>query len=96
MARGVRFGGKPKLTLHQVEQALRRPESGEPMTDTDRLWIILSHRLPNSEVVIERRSAASSEDAARIAVMMIGARNRLEHGDILRVLSSIDAENNSN
>ena len=90
------LGRKPKLTPHQVEEALRRRENGEPMTDIGRLWIILSHRLPNSEVVIERRSAASSEDAARIAVTMIAARNRLEHGDILRVLSSIDAENKSN
>ena len=58
--------------------------------DNQKLWLILSHRSPNKEVVIERRSAASSEDAARIAGMMIAARNRLEHGDMLRVLSSID------
>jgi DNA invertase Pin-like site-specific DNA recombinase len=38
MARGVRFGRKPKLTKHQVEEALRRRESGEPLTEIGRSY----------------------------------------------------------
>jgi len=36
--RGVRFGRKPKLTPHQVQEALRRREAGEPMTEIGRLF----------------------------------------------------------
>src|SRR6201990_1921205 len=31
MARGVRFGRKPKLTVHQVREAIARREAGEPL-----------------------------------------------------------------
>jgi hypothetical protein len=54
----------------------------------DALWIILTHRSNGSEVEIERRLAASSADAARIAVLMLSAHDRLEHGHILRVLQT--------
>jgi DNA invertase Pin-like site-specific DNA recombinase len=33
MARGVRFGRKPKLTAHQVAEAKARRGAGEAMTD---------------------------------------------------------------
>jgi DNA invertase Pin-like site-specific DNA recombinase len=36
--RGVRFGRKPKLTPHQVQEAMRRREAGEPMTEIGRLF----------------------------------------------------------
>ena len=32
-ARGVRMGRKPKLTPHQMKEALRRRDQGEPMRD---------------------------------------------------------------
>src|ERR1700730_5242299 len=38
MARGVRFGRKPKLTKHQIEEALARREAGEPLTDIGRSY----------------------------------------------------------
>jgi DNA invertase Pin-like site-specific DNA recombinase len=33
MARGVRFGRKPKLTAHQIAEAIARREAGEALTD---------------------------------------------------------------
>jgi hypothetical protein len=33
MARGKRFGRKPKLTAHQIAEALRRRDAGEPLTE---------------------------------------------------------------
>jgi DNA invertase Pin-like site-specific DNA recombinase len=32
-ARGVKMGRPPKLTSHQVKEALRRRDAGEPMRD---------------------------------------------------------------
>jgi DNA invertase Pin-like site-specific DNA recombinase len=32
MARGVRFGRKPKLTAHQMQEALARRAAGESLT----------------------------------------------------------------
>jgi DNA invertase Pin-like site-specific DNA recombinase len=32
-ARGVRFGRKPKLTKHQIAEALQRRSNGEPLTE---------------------------------------------------------------
>ena len=43
MARGVRFGRKPKLTPHQIAEAIRRRENGEPMTDIGRSYNV-SHQ----------------------------------------------------
>jgi DNA invertase Pin-like site-specific DNA recombinase len=37
-ARGVRLGRKPKLTLHQQREAIRRRESGEPIRDIARSY----------------------------------------------------------
>jgi DNA invertase Pin-like site-specific DNA recombinase len=36
MARGVRFGRKPKLTAHQVAEAMARWEVGEALSDIGR------------------------------------------------------------
>jgi DNA invertase Pin-like site-specific DNA recombinase len=36
MARGVRFGRKPKLTAHQVAEARKRREAGEALSDIGR------------------------------------------------------------
>jgi DNA invertase Pin-like site-specific DNA recombinase len=36
LARGVRFGRKPKLTQHQVAEALARRANGEALTDIGR------------------------------------------------------------
>jgi DNA invertase Pin-like site-specific DNA recombinase len=33
MANGIRFGRKPKLTRHQIAEALARREAGESLTD---------------------------------------------------------------
>jgi DNA invertase Pin-like site-specific DNA recombinase len=37
-ARGVKLGRKPKLTAHQMREALRRRESGESLTDIARTY----------------------------------------------------------
>jgi hypothetical protein len=36
MARGVRFGRKPKLTAHQIADARARQEAGEALSDIGR------------------------------------------------------------
>jgi DNA invertase Pin-like site-specific DNA recombinase len=36
MARGVRFGRKPKLTAHQIAEARKRREAGEALSDIGR------------------------------------------------------------
>jgi DNA invertase Pin-like site-specific DNA recombinase len=38
MQNGVRFGRKPKLTVHQRQEALRRRENGEPLTAIGRSY----------------------------------------------------------
>jgi hypothetical protein len=38
MARGVKFGRKPNLTPHQVNEAIARREAGEAMTDIGRSY----------------------------------------------------------
>jgi DNA invertase Pin-like site-specific DNA recombinase len=37
-ARGVRLGRKPKLTLHQQREAIKRRENGEPIRDIARSY----------------------------------------------------------
>jgi DNA invertase Pin-like site-specific DNA recombinase len=37
-ARGVQFGRKPKLTKHQIAEALARRAAGETTTDIGRLF----------------------------------------------------------
>ena len=37
-ARGVRFGRKPKLTKHQIAEALTRRANGEPLTEIGRSY----------------------------------------------------------
>jgi DNA invertase Pin-like site-specific DNA recombinase len=37
-ARGIRMGRPPKLTPHQVKEALRRRDAGEPMRDIARTY----------------------------------------------------------
>ena len=36
--RGVRFGRKPKLTLHQIKEALARKQTGEALADIGRSY----------------------------------------------------------
>jgi DNA invertase Pin-like site-specific DNA recombinase len=57
MARGKRFGRKPKLTAHQIAEALRRRDAGEALTEIAKTYNV-SHstisRLPyngNAEAV---------------------------------------------
>ena len=38
VARGVRLGRKPKLTRHQIKEALARREAGEPLTEIARSY----------------------------------------------------------
>jgi DNA invertase Pin-like site-specific DNA recombinase len=38
MARGVRFGRKPKLTQHQIAEALKRRDAGEVLADIGRSY----------------------------------------------------------
>ena len=37
-ARGIRLGRKPKLTAHQIREALARREAGEPLTEIGRSY----------------------------------------------------------
>jgi len=37
-ARGVQFGRKPKLTKHQIAEALQRRSNGEPLTEIGRSY----------------------------------------------------------
>jgi DNA invertase Pin-like site-specific DNA recombinase len=36
MARGVKFGRKPKLTADQIAEAIHRRDAGEPLTEIGR------------------------------------------------------------
>ena len=38
MARGVQFGRKPKLTPHQIREAIARREAGEPLVEIARSY----------------------------------------------------------
>jgi DNA invertase Pin-like site-specific DNA recombinase len=38
MARGVKFGRKKKLTPHQTQEAIRRREAGESLSEIGRLF----------------------------------------------------------
>jgi DNA invertase Pin-like site-specific DNA recombinase len=38
MARGIRFGRKPKLTPHQAREAIARREAGEPLVEIGRSY----------------------------------------------------------
>lgn len=40
-ARGVRFGRKPKLTPHQVQEALARREAGEALVEIGRSYNVI-------------------------------------------------------
>jgi DNA invertase Pin-like site-specific DNA recombinase len=37
-ARGIKMGRPPKMTLHQIKEALRRRDNGEPMRDIARSY----------------------------------------------------------
>jgi DNA invertase Pin-like site-specific DNA recombinase len=39
-ARGVRFGRKLKLTMHQQREAIARPEAGEALVDIPRSYAV--------------------------------------------------------
>jgi DNA invertase Pin-like site-specific DNA recombinase len=39
-ARGVRFGRKPKLTVHQQREAIARREAGEALVDIARSYAV--------------------------------------------------------
>jgi DNA invertase Pin-like site-specific DNA recombinase len=53
MANGKRFGRKPKLSTHQIAEALRRRDAGEPLTEIAKTYNV-SHstisRLPYGNV----------------------------------------------
>jgi len=38
MARGIKFGRKPKLTQHQIAEALKRRDAGEALTEIGRTY----------------------------------------------------------
>ena len=38
LARGVKMGRPPKLTPHQIKEALRRRDAGEPMREIARTY----------------------------------------------------------
>jgi DNA invertase Pin-like site-specific DNA recombinase len=40
MQRGIRFGRKPKLTPHQVQEARARREAGEPLMEIARSYAV--------------------------------------------------------
>ena len=40
MARGIKFGRKPKLSAFQIAEALRRREAGEPLTEIAKTYSV--------------------------------------------------------
>jgi DNA invertase Pin-like site-specific DNA recombinase len=40
MSRGIKFGRKPKLTAHQIREALARREAGEPLVEIARSYAV--------------------------------------------------------
>jgi helix-turn-helix protein len=38
MAKGIKFGIKPKLTPHQIAEAMRRRDAGEALADIGRSY----------------------------------------------------------
>ena len=62
-ARGVRLGRPPKLTSHQVKEALRRRDAGEPMRDIARTYNV-------SHSTISRLGASSSSGAASTGILV--------------------------
>jgi DNA invertase Pin-like site-specific DNA recombinase len=40
MARGIKFGRKPKLTQHQVAEAIRRRDAGEALTEIAKTYAV--------------------------------------------------------
>jgi DNA invertase Pin-like site-specific DNA recombinase len=38
MSNGIKFGRKPKLTVHQKQEAIRRRQAGETLTDIGKLF----------------------------------------------------------
>jgi DNA invertase Pin-like site-specific DNA recombinase len=60
-ARGVRLGRKPKLTPHQIREALRRRDAGEPLTEIARSYNV-SH-----STISRLRAFWSSRTSARYA-----------------------------
>ena len=51
MARGVRFGRKPKLTRDRVEDALARRKNGEPLTKIGRSCTSRIQRYHGSKLI---------------------------------------------
>jgi DNA invertase Pin-like site-specific DNA recombinase len=60
-ARGVRLGRKPKLTPHQIREALRRRDAGEPLTEIARSYNV-SH-----STISRLRTSSNSRMSARYA-----------------------------
>jgi hypothetical protein len=54
MARGVRFGRKPKLSAFQIAEAIKRREAGEPMTDIGRSYGVRHSTISRSRFVPSR------------------------------------------
>jgi DNA invertase Pin-like site-specific DNA recombinase len=40
MARGIKFGRKPKLTQHQIAEAIRRRDAGEALTKIAKTYAV--------------------------------------------------------
>jgi DNA invertase Pin-like site-specific DNA recombinase len=40
MARGIKFGRKPKLTRHQAAEAIRRRDAGEALTEIAKTYAV--------------------------------------------------------
>jgi DNA invertase Pin-like site-specific DNA recombinase len=49
-ARGVKMGRPPKMTPHQVKEALSRRDAGEPMRDIARLYIARLYNVSHSTI----------------------------------------------
>jgi Helix-turn-helix domain of resolvase len=60
-ARGVKMGRPPKLTPHQIKEALRRRDAGEPMRDIARtLQCLPQHDFEAGGLRCQGRGAAAS------------------------------------
>jgi DNA invertase Pin-like site-specific DNA recombinase len=65
MANGKRFGRKPKLTPHQIAEAIRRRDAGEPLTEIARSYNVSHSTI--SRLPAEAGTMAGSRSANRHA-----------------------------
>src|SRR5271167_1403565 len=67
VARGVKMGRKPKMTPHQMKEALKRRDAGEPMRDIARSFNV-SHSTISRLAATERPSCGAMSDVPGVMI----------------------------